>query len=76
MPLQALNTYSNSEESRTFLALSVDNFYIEMVLNLLQKINKVMVDFKLPTFYEVTFCCYFDPYRVENVFAKRNLFCF
>lgn len=48
-----LKVYTNAERTRTFLALKVDELYFKKMLNILQKIDQVMKDFKLATFYEV-----------------------
>ncbi|XP_037821000.1 U6 snRNA phosphodiesterase isoform X2 [Lucilia sericata] len=50
--LDNLKVYTNAERTRTFLALKVDNLYFDKMLNILQKVDKVMKDFKLATFYE------------------------
>ncbi|KAI8129505.1 U6 snRNA phosphodiesterase [Lucilia cuprina] len=47
-----LKVYTNAEHTRTFLALKVDNLYFDKMFNILQKVDNVMKDFKLATFYE------------------------
>lgn len=54
MSFNNIKVYTNAERSRTFLALKLDNLYYEKMLNILHKVDKVMKDFKLATFYEVT----------------------
>ncbi|XP_065371899.1 U6 snRNA phosphodiesterase 1 [Calliphora vicina] len=50
--LNNIKVYTNAERTRTFLALKVDDLYYEKMLNILHKVDKVMKDFKLATFYE------------------------
>ncbi|KAM7362315.1 U6 snRNA phosphodiesterase 1 [Cochliomyia hominivorax] len=50
--LNKLKVYTNAERTRTFLALKVDDIYFDKMLSVLQKVDQVMKDFKLSTFYE------------------------
>ena len=48
-----LKAYTNAERTRTFLALTMDELYLKKMLIILNKVDSVMKDFKLDTFYEV-----------------------
>ncbi|TMW52354.1 hypothetical protein DOY81_002521 [Sarcophaga bullata] len=47
-----LKAYTNTECTRTFLALTMDELYLKKMLIILNKVDSVMRDFKLDTFYE------------------------
>ncbi|EDW34589.1 GL22328 [Drosophila persimilis] len=49
--LQGLKIYTNEERTRTFLAVQLDGAFTEKVLSILQPIDKVMHDYRLPKFY-------------------------
>ncbi|CAD0200836.1 unnamed protein product [Chrysodeixis includens] len=48
----AVKIYSNDENSRTFISLDVDPFAQKHLLNLTKKVDVVLNEFQLPTFYE------------------------
>lgn len=51
----AVKIYCNEENSRTFISLDVDPFTQRHLLNLTKKVDGVLNEFQLPTFYEVCF---------------------
>uniref|UniRef100_A0A1A9VPK2 U6 snRNA phosphodiesterase n=1 Tax=Glossina austeni TaxID=7395 RepID=A0A1A9VPK2_GLOAU len=50
--LNQLMVYTNSERSRTFLAVKIEDLYMMKMTELLSHVNRVMLDFKLDTFYK------------------------
>ncbi|KAH8294703.1 hypothetical protein KR018_001873 [Drosophila ironensis] len=50
--LQGLQVYTNDERTRTFIAAKLDSAFTEKATRLLQAIDLVMVDYRLPRFYE------------------------
>ncbi|KAI9576095.1 U6 snRNA phosphodiesterase [Glossina fuscipes] len=50
--LNQLMVYTNSERSRTFLAVKIEDLYMVKMTELLSHVNRVMLDFKLDTFYK------------------------
>ncbi|XP_005178112.2 U6 snRNA phosphodiesterase 1 [Musca domestica] len=50
--LSSLKAYTNAERTRTFLAIRVDDIHLEKMLEILKKVDRVMLNFKLATFYE------------------------
>ncbi|KAJ8716099.1 hypothetical protein PYW08_013384 [Mythimna loreyi] len=51
----AVRIYCNEDRTRTFIALDVDPFTHKHLLNVLKKIDDVLTEFQLPTFYENPF---------------------
>lgn len=49
----SVEVYCNEEKTRTFLALGVDALCHEYLINIVEKIDNILGDFKLPKFYEV-----------------------
>ncbi|CAB3251641.1 unnamed protein product [Arctia plantaginis] len=47
-----LKVYCNEENSRTFISLTLDPFTEKYLLAITRKVDQVLEDFKLPTFYE------------------------
>uniref|UniRef100_A0A1A9WDE5 U6 snRNA phosphodiesterase n=1 Tax=Glossina brevipalpis TaxID=37001 RepID=A0A1A9WDE5_9MUSC len=50
--LNQLMVYTNAERSRTFLATKIEDLYTMKMMELLNRVNQVMIDFKLDTFYK------------------------
>ncbi|XP_061393696.1 U6 snRNA phosphodiesterase 1 [Musca vetustissima] len=50
--LSQLKAYTNAERTRTFVAIKVDDIHLEKMLEILKKVDQVMLNFKLATFYE------------------------
>lgn len=48
----AVKVYCNEDQSRTFLSLDVDPFSHKNLLNVSKKVDDVLTEFQLPTFYE------------------------
>lgn len=48
----SVEVYCNEEKTRTFLALGVDAISHEYLINIVEKIDNILGDFKLPKFYE------------------------
>ncbi|XP_022835349.1 U6 snRNA phosphodiesterase isoform X2 [Spodoptera litura] len=48
----AVKVYCNEDQSRTFISLDVDPFSHKNLLNVSKKVDDVMIEFQLPTFYE------------------------
>lgn len=49
----AVKIYCNEENTRTFISLDVDPLTQKHLLNLTKKVDRVLNEFQLPTFYEV-----------------------
>lgn len=49
---QSLNVYLNEDRTRTFIGLTVGGIYFEKLHNLMLKMDKLMNEFQLNTFYE------------------------
>ncbi|XP_055849923.1 U6 snRNA phosphodiesterase 1 [Episyrphus balteatus] len=49
---QSLNVYLNEERTRTFIGLTVGDVYFEKLHKLMLKMDKLMNEFQLNTFYE------------------------
>lgn len=49
-----VKVYCNEENTRTFIALQADYFSQKYLLELTQKVDEILKDYKLPTFYEVS----------------------
>ncbi|XP_073841360.1 U6 snRNA phosphodiesterase 1 [Musca autumnalis] len=50
--LSQLKVYTNAERTRTFVAIKVDDIHLARMLEILKKVDCVMLNFKLATFYE------------------------
>ncbi|XP_013111404.2 U6 snRNA phosphodiesterase 1 [Stomoxys calcitrans] len=50
--LNKLKVYTNAERTRTFLAVKVDDIHLKQMFDILHKVDNVMLNFKLPEFYE------------------------
>ncbi|KAJ8713498.1 hypothetical protein PYW07_013868 [Mythimna separata] len=48
----AVKVYCNEDRSRTFISLDVDSFTHKHLLNVSKKLDEVLTEFQLPTFYE------------------------
>lgn len=48
----SIKVYCNEENSRTFISLEVDQFTDKFLLQISKKVDQVLEDFQLPTFYE------------------------
>ncbi|KAM3966134.1 U6 snRNA phosphodiesterase 1 [Aphomia sociella] len=48
----SVKIYCNEENTRTFVSLEVDNFSKKYLLDISNKVDKVLIDYRLPTFYE------------------------
>lgn len=50
--LRHLHFYTNPERTRTFIALKVDNMHYDKVHKLMEKVDAVMTEYRLQSFYE------------------------
>lgn len=62
--MSELKVYANAERTRTFIAAKVDGVHLNKMLTLSKKVDNVMDNFRLSTFYEVkiyySFVCIFN----------------
>lgn len=55
-----IEVYTNEEKTRTFIALKASPLSRKFLLNITEKVDTVLEDYKLPTFYEVSYICNYN----------------
>lgn len=64
--MRHLHFYTNPERTRTFIALKVDNMHYDKVHKLMEKVDAVMTEYRLQSFYEVS------GYLMENAYNNQG----
>ncbi|XP_061715165.1 U6 snRNA phosphodiesterase 1 [Cydia pomonella] len=49
---ESVKIYCNEEKSRTFVSLAVDHFSNKSLLKIVDNVDDILADYKLPTFYD------------------------
>lgn len=54
LEFERVKIYCNEENNRTFISVAVDHFSNRYLLKIVEKVDQILTDFGLPTFYDVS----------------------